>query len=163
MYIVRCLPAMCSPHHPLSTPPADSTAVPPAANASQCPPHPGFIGGLCIRCGALRSGDANGEPNIALRYLHQGLELSAEEAERVRRSTSARALADRRLVLVLDLDHTLLNSTRYIDLTPDGARAAGGGASGVRLAESERHGPRPKTVPIGCREYINNSLCTLPY
>lgn len=142
MYIVRYLPVTCSPRHRLSTPPADSTPVPPAASTSQCPPHPGFIGGLCIRCGALRSGDANGEPNIALRYLHQGLELSAEEAERVRRSTSAQVLADRRLVLVLDLDHTLLNSTRYIDLTPEGA-LAGGRASEVYLAEIEFQGPQP--------------------
>lgn len=97
--------------------------VPSPSVARLCPPHPGFIGGLCIRCGALRSDEDGAQRSVAMRYVHEGLELSVDEAERLRRSTTAQVMADRRLVLVLDLDHTLLNSTRYIDLTQEGMAA----------------------------------------
>ena len=46
------------------------------------------------------------------RYIHQGLQISQDEATRLRRENLGRVLAARRLLLVLDLDHTLLNSTR---------------------------------------------------
>ena len=40
----------------LPAPDARVTSVPPArAAAAQCPPHPGFIKGMCIRCGTLQS------------------------------------------------------------------------------------------------------------
>lgn len=44
------------------------------------------------------------------------LQLSAHEAARVATHGVSRLLASRRLVLVLDLDHTLLNTVRDIDL-----------------------------------------------
>jgi RNA polymerase II C-terminal domain phosphatase-like 3/4 len=53
-----------------------------------------------------------------MRYVHHGLVISAAEAARLRGATTARALAARRLLLVLDLDHTLLNSSRAADLAP---------------------------------------------
>ncbi|KAL3163430.1 hypothetical protein ABBQ32_009807 [Trebouxia sp. C0010 RCD-2024] len=48
----------------------------------QCPPHPGLMHGMCIRCGAEVS-----EPEqlgIPLRYLHLGLQVSSQEADRIR-------------------------------------------------------------------------------
>ena len=60
---------------------APAAPAPPSAPAA-CPPHPGFMGGICIRCGALR-GDAE-EKGVALSYIHRGLEVSKHEAERLR-------------------------------------------------------------------------------
>lgn len=39
-------------------------------NAAECPPHPGFMGGMCIRCGALRGPSEAVEDGVALRYIH---------------------------------------------------------------------------------------------
>ena len=37
-----------------------------------CPPHPGFIWDVCIRCGMHKpADDSNGEDGVALRYIHQ--------------------------------------------------------------------------------------------
>lgn len=95
-----------------------------AAAASACPPHPGFMGGICIRCGALKGEAAEGEgpeeeAGVALSYIHRGLVVSKHEAERVRQGTADRLLAHRKLLLILDLDHTLLNSTRLNEIPPD--------------------------------------------
>jgi RNA polymerase II C-terminal domain phosphatase-like 3/4 len=102
----------------------------PSKRGGGCPPHPGYMGGICIRCGALKpeadvrdvgtSGERppGGSP-IALRYIHHGLEVSREEAARLRASTVSRSLASRRLLLILDLDHTLLHSTRFSDLSAE--------------------------------------------
>ncbi|KAI7844187.1 hypothetical protein COHA_002322 [Chlorella ohadii] len=92
------------------------TASPGGAGAG-CPPHPGFMGGICIRCGALK--DEAEEQGVALSYIHRGLEVSKHEAERVRQGTADRLLAGRKLLLILDLDHTLLNSTRFIEVPPE--------------------------------------------
>ncbi|KAK9825241.1 hypothetical protein WJX74_002857 [Apatococcus lobatus] len=82
-------------------------------SAGTCPPHPGTVQGMCIRCGAsIGDTSAGASPNVALRYLHAGLELSKTEADRLRSESLKRVLAGNRLILVLDLDHTLLTSTR---------------------------------------------------
>ena len=103
-----------------------------------CPPHPGFIGQICIRCGALKGETSESEariassgkglspsrgspPSLALRYIHHGLEVSQDEAARLRKETVQKSLESRRLFLILDLDHTLLHSTRAIDLMPEEA------------------------------------------
>lgn len=49
-------------------------------------------------------------------YIHAGLKLSASEAARLAAAATATATAAGRLHLVLDLDHTLLNSTRVQEL-----------------------------------------------
>lgn len=77
------------------------------------------MGGLCIRCGGLRPEGEEGA-GVALRYIHAGLEVSQREAARLRRGAAEHAAAQRKLTLVLDLDHTLLNSTRFVDLTEGG-------------------------------------------
>ncbi|KAK9835002.1 hypothetical protein WJX81_003388 [Elliptochloris bilobata] len=85
-----------------------------AVAAESCPPHPGFMHGMCIRCGAvLEDDEATG---LALRYIHSGLRLSTAEAERVRQRSMRRVMDSGKLLLVLDLDHTLLNSTRLTDV-----------------------------------------------
>lgn len=33
-----------------------------------CPPHPGFFGGLCVRCGQVEDDDASG---TAFGYIHK--------------------------------------------------------------------------------------------
>ena len=134
-----------------------------------CPPHPGYMGGICIRCGTLkpvqhvqdltdtillngrhpRNNHNNNSNNkntnnkttspIALRYIHHGLEVSREEALRLRASTVQRALASRRLLLILDLDHTLLHSTRFTDVTPDQEAA-------LQARFSAQQGPSPNLL-----------------
>ncbi len=47
------------------------------------------MGGLCIRCGALR--DEAEEKGVALSYIHRGLEVSKREAERMRQVRHRRA------------------------------------------------------------------------
>lgn len=101
--------------------PAEAAA---AAGSSVCPPHPGFMGGICIRCGAFK--DEAEEQGVALSYIHRGLEVSKHEAERLRQGTADRLLASRKLLLILDLDHTLLNSTRFAEVSPEGEQALRG-------------------------------------
>lgn len=54
-----------------------------------------------------------------LSYLHGALEVRAEYAERLRSSDLERVLRERRLRLVLDLDHTVLNSALFTDLSDE--------------------------------------------
>lgn len=56
----------------------------------------------------------------ARRYIHRGLEISRSEAERMRQGTASRVQAGRKLLLMLDLDHTLLNSSRFGEVDPEG-------------------------------------------
>lgn len=130
----------------------DEEAGTPSRETTYCPPHPGYMGGICIRCGMtkedaeiqerhnvrggtlsprseyfLRLGqDDDGShnhhgtttnDNLSLNYIHHGLEVSKTEAERLRRSTAKKALDAKKLLLVLDLDHTLLHSTRMTDVS----------------------------------------------
>ena len=61
-----------------------------------------------------------GEPlsRTARRYISEGLELREEELTRLRADEQRRVLASRKLFLLLDLDHTLLNSARASDVRP---------------------------------------------
>ena len=125
----------------------------PAPATTSCS-HPGFMFGLCIRCGAPKPEDGGGGGGggggaqsgaggsgadaaaaaaggaaaggagaaggaTRIRHLHarQALEVSAEEAARITAGAIPALLASRRLVLVLDLDHTLLNSARESDIS----------------------------------------------
>ncbi|XP_047094309.1 RNA polymerase II C-terminal domain phosphatase-like 4 isoform X2 [Lolium rigidum] len=80
-----------------------------------CPPHPGFFGGLCFRCG--KSQDEEDVSGVAFGYVHKGLRLGTSEMDRLRGSEVKNLLRDRKLVLILDLDHTLINSTRLHDIS----------------------------------------------
>ena len=50
-----------------------------------------------------------------MRYIHAGLELSNDELEKAKREEKQRVLLSGKLLLVLDLDHTLLNSARFAE------------------------------------------------
>eukprot|EP00897_Mesotaenium_endlicherianum_P005564 jgi/Mesen1/5035/ME000025S04437 len=59
---------------------------------------------------------------VALRYIHAGLELSEREAARLRRDEQQRVvMQQQKLYLVLDLDHTLLNSARFCEVSHEDA------------------------------------------
>ncbi|GJM87129.1 hypothetical protein PR202_ga03053 [Eleusine coracana subsp. coracana] len=78
--------------------------------ASLCPPHPGFVYGLCFLCGAKEEEDAAEEV---------AAEGPAPEKKSIPRASHLGTLPRaRKLTLVLDLDHTLLNSTELNDLSP---------------------------------------------
>jgi len=53
----------------------------------------------------------------ASRYLHEGLQLSHAELARTKFGERHRVLRSGKLVLVLDLDHTLLNSAKFSELS----------------------------------------------
>uniref|UniRef100_A0A0E0L235 RNA polymerase II C-terminal domain phosphatase-like n=1 Tax=Oryza punctata TaxID=4537 RepID=A0A0E0L235_ORYPU len=80
-----------------------------------CPPHPGFFGGLCIRCGTRQ--DEEDVPGVAFGYIHKDLRLGTTEIDRLRGADLKNLLRERKLVLILDLDHTLINSTKLFDLS----------------------------------------------
>lgn len=79
-----------------------------------CPPHPGFIKDMCVRCGMQK----DDETGVAFGYIHKDLKLGSEEISRLRGADLKNLLRSRKLCLVLDLDHTLLNSTRIADISP---------------------------------------------
>ncbi|TVU34573.1 hypothetical protein EJB05_16409 [Eragrostis curvula] len=79
-------------------------------------PHPGYFGGLCFRCGKPQAEeDVSG---VAFGYIHKGLRLGTSEIDRLRGADLKNLLRGRKLVLILDLDHTLINSTRLQDISP---------------------------------------------
>ena len=48
--------------------------------------------------------------------MYQGFEVSEQEASRVRDSELRRGSATQKLLLVVDLDHTVLNSARFSEV-----------------------------------------------
>ena len=83
--------------------------------------HPAYLGDLCVVCGAQRpDGDARG---LSLRHVHAALDVSEAEAARLRAAEHARSRRDGKLQLLLDLDHTLLNSEKIARLEADGLLA----------------------------------------
>ncbi|KAK9669778.1 hypothetical protein RND81_13G153900 [Saponaria officinalis] len=82
------------------------------AITSSCP-HPGFLRDMCIRCGE-RIDDVGG---VAFGYIHKDLRLGTDEISRLRDADVRTLLSRKKLHLVLDLDHTLLNSTRLDDIS----------------------------------------------
>ncbi|GAU18332.1 hypothetical protein TSUD_202210 [Trifolium subterraneum] len=69
--------------------------------------HPGSFGKLCICCGET----LDGESGVTFGYIHKGLRLHNEEVSRLRNTEMKKFLYSKKLFLVLDLDHTLLNTT----------------------------------------------------
>ncbi|GAB4847669.1 hypothetical protein Ancab_026731 [Ancistrocladus abbreviatus] len=68
---------------------------------------------ICIRCGKI----VDDNSGIAFRYIHKDLRLASDEIIRLRNADVKNLLNNKKLILVLDLDHTLLNSTRMEDMT----------------------------------------------
>lgn len=78
-------------------------------------PHPGHFGGLCIICGKPQ--DEEDVSGVAFGYIHKGLRLGTSEIDRLRGADLKNLLRERKLVLILDLDHTLINSTKLQDIS----------------------------------------------
>ncbi|XP_047950922.1 RNA polymerase II C-terminal domain phosphatase-like 4 isoform X2 [Salvia hispanica] len=78
--------------------------------------HPGSYGGLCMKCGKLVDDDSA----ISLKYINENLRIANDEMARLRDKDFKDLLCHRKkLYLVLDLDHTLLNSARLTDIKED--------------------------------------------
>ncbi|XP_070044723.1 RNA polymerase II C-terminal domain phosphatase-like 4 isoform X2 [Nicotiana tomentosiformis] len=77
--------------------------------------HPGVMGGMCIRCGQT----VENESGVAFGYIHKNLRLADDEIARLRDKDLKNLLRHKKLYLVLDLDHTLLNSTRLADISAE--------------------------------------------
>ncbi|CAG9464958.1 unnamed protein product [Pedinophyceae sp. YPF-701] len=89
---------------------APSAASPPAASGCE---HPERLYGTCVVCGAEVPETGAGDELIALRDTDNAgpvIHVTAPRAKRLRLANVQTALQERRLMLVLDLDHTLLNS-----------------------------------------------------
>ncbi|KAL5698910.1 protein-serine/threonine phosphatase [Ranunculus cassubicifolius] len=79
--------------------------------------HPAFIKGMCVRCGQYVEDESAGA--TAFGYIHKDLKIGNDEMARLRGSDLKNLLRNKKLYLVLDLDHTLLNSTRFMDISPE--------------------------------------------
>ncbi|KAF6167049.1 hypothetical protein GIB67_041304 [Kingdonia uniflora] len=78
-------------------------------------PHPASLGGLCVLCGKQ---EVDGSA-VPFGYVLKALKIGSQELARLRRANLKSLLQKKKLYLVLDLDHTLLNSTRFRDISPD--------------------------------------------
>ncbi|KAJ1281436.1 hypothetical protein BS78_04G305400 [Paspalum vaginatum] len=87
-------------------------------DSSRCPPHPAFVGGLCSKCGAKEDAGGSASTKLAAGRIHGGPVLPASTTTNVPRAPDrATLLRTKKLVLILDLDHTLLNSTTLDDFS----------------------------------------------
>ncbi|KAG8651750.1 hypothetical protein MANES_06G019000v8 [Manihot esculenta] len=77
--------------------------------------HPGSFGDMCILCGQK----LNLETGVTFGYIHKGLRLGNDEIMRLRKTDMKNLLRHKKLYLVLDLDHTLLNSTQLMHMTSE--------------------------------------------
>ncbi|XP_050225127.1 RNA polymerase II C-terminal domain phosphatase-like 4 [Mercurialis annua] len=89
-------------------------SFPPPTGKVSCT-HPGTFGDMCICCGQRLAE----ETGVSFRYIHKGLRLCNDEIARLRDNDLKNLLRHKKLYLVLDLDHTLLNSTQFMQLTPE--------------------------------------------
>ncbi|ONK69721.1 uncharacterized protein A4U43_C05F26030 [Asparagus officinalis] len=80
-----------------------------------CPPHPGFIKGMCMRCGQIEED----ESGVAFGYIHKDLRLNSKEIDRLRGVDLKNLLEAKKLILILDLDHTVLNSARLVEISAE--------------------------------------------
>nr|XP_043626483.1 RNA polymerase II C-terminal domain phosphatase-like 4 [Erigeron canadensis] len=86
-------------------------AIEVSVKEDQCT-HPGVIGGMCMKCGEK----IDTQSGVAFSYIHKDLRLADDEIARLRDRDLKSLFARKKLCLVLDLDHTLLNSTHLADL-----------------------------------------------
>uniref|UniRef100_A0A7N0V273 protein-serine/threonine phosphatase n=1 Tax=Kalanchoe fedtschenkoi TaxID=63787 RepID=A0A7N0V273_KALFE len=77
--------------------------------------HPGVFSQMCYACGEKIEEDSG----VTLRYIHKELRLGSDELARLRTKDVKNLLRHRKLYMILDLDHTLLNSTGITDVAPD--------------------------------------------
>ncbi|RZC65995.1 hypothetical protein C5167_009690 [Papaver somniferum] len=70
---------------------------------------------MCVKCGRM----VDNASAVALGYIHQYLIVDSDELARLRDKDLKSLLGKKKLYLVLDLDHTLLNSTHFHHISPD--------------------------------------------
>ncbi|KAF8032282.1 hypothetical protein BT93_D1261 [Corymbia citriodora subsp. variegata] len=70
---------------------------------------------MCMCCGKLLEEDYG----ITFGYVQKSLRLSSDEIARLRNQDTKNLLRNKKLYLILDLDHTLLNSTPLTHITPE--------------------------------------------
>ncbi|XP_026431161.1 RNA polymerase II C-terminal domain phosphatase-like 4 isoform X2 [Papaver somniferum] len=98
-----------------------STSVEPVAQSSDLSvhletcAHPSLIKVMCVKCGRM----VDNASAVALGYIHQDLKVDSDELARLRDKDLKSLLGKKKLYLVLDLDHTLLNSTHFHHISPD--------------------------------------------
>ena len=118
-----------------------------SANAASACAHPAFMFDICVVCGKRKedvgggrgatggdagasgggenggggdaSGGLRGHFTTSMKYIHEGLTLSNEELEKAKREERAKVLERGKLTLILDLDHTLLNSAQFKELSQE--------------------------------------------
>eukprot|EP00656_Telonema_subtile_P012392 TRINITY_DN16236_c0_g2_i1.p1 TRINITY_DN16236_c0_g2~~TRINITY_DN16236_c0_g2_i1.p1 ORF type:complete len:432 (-),score=80.00 TRINITY_DN16236_c0_g2_i1:39-1334(-) len=113
-------------------------------NTRPVTPHPGFIWGMCIACGHAEgttpdpgcsgtqkefdldedeSGSQPDEPAGAQQYQVLpdlgGIRMHSSEVNRYRKRKMGQLEKDGKLTLVLDLDHTVLNSSQFHSITQE--------------------------------------------
>ncbi|CAL4958869.1 unnamed protein product [Urochloa decumbens] len=77
--------------------------------------HTGCIRGLCYTCGKRQ--DEEDVSRVAFDYIHKGLRLGTSEIDRLRGTDLKNLPRERKLVLILDLDHTLINTTKLQNIS----------------------------------------------
>lgn len=88
-------------------------------------------------------------------YL-QDLKLGTREIERLRGADHKKLLREKKLVLILDLDHTLLNSTRLADISSEEEYL-------LRQVDSMKGTMHPSLVPESCWNLFFLSLYISSY
>lgn len=75
--------------------------------------HPTVINDLCAECGAdlEKEGKTRSEATIPMIHSIPTLKVSQEQAQIIGRADTARLIRDRKLVLLVDLDNTLIHTT----------------------------------------------------
>ncbi|KAJ8974676.1 hypothetical protein NQ317_018514 [Molorchus minor] len=74
--------------------------------------HPTIINDMCAECGAdLRKDDIIGTASVPMVHAIPDLKVSEEQAQILGKADCERLLKDRKLVLLVDLDQTLIHTT----------------------------------------------------
>ncbi|MCL7023082.1 hypothetical protein MKW94_006774 [Papaver nudicaule] len=98
-----------------------TTSLKPVLQSSDVPvqlkicAHPSLIKGMCVKCGRM----VDDVSAVALGYIHKDLKVGSDELARLRDKDLKSLFRKKKLYLVLDLDHTLLNSTHINHMSPD--------------------------------------------
>ncbi|KAI3928759.1 hypothetical protein MKW98_024360 [Papaver atlanticum] len=71
---------------------------------------------MCVKCAQVVDDDLSAVP---LGYIHRDLRVGTQELARLRKKDLNTLFQKKKLILVLDLDHTLLNSTHFQHISPD--------------------------------------------
>ena len=125
------------------TTPAAATTTTTTTEPEACE-HPAFVFGICVHCGRraetttttnkTNKTDADVPDNdddddddkkeengktTAVRYLHEGLTVSDKLLREAKREERKATLKQGKIFLVLDLDHTVLNSCRFDEVNDE--------------------------------------------